>query len=589
MDIEPLSYSPVKITEALRMLGSAARKTPDFTVWAVAFRALAYYDRRQTISILLKQLSKGNDVKSDPKKKEITGAQSLVLTEACLECAQPLTVMESLLESVDIRKCSPLTPEITYLWRQWLSAEISWWKEEHTNGPNAFETRLTTLLQRPAPQLDPYMTTERQRLISRALLFCARSAIARRDCGKALEWLTRAGDIQADTGGLSPGLWELDYLKAMAAWRRGEPLEARSYFEKCLSLNPFQSRVRFESDLLRFLQEPSSMEDSAPRYPSLSLPGVPDALASNAAALLKQGRGDDARQYLEQMERPPTAYSLLLVWPEALKLRIRQGKQLHACIAENQKKWRTAMHLWDAAPRTAEPSSSRLTHRAHQLYLLGKHLQQTGGTMETEDADRENKKLHIHFHKELGKLAVRTLTGEAMFYRGLAAEKSMPQRAVADFRALLRQPKWLEKSRTHAPARLLYIGDHLFKAGLHNDAYKAYRCIDQDSHHGAAQRRLLGDLVLRFPPDPAAVDSILKGANPDEHLQGQDNPPRDFVSEAGKGGLILSDQWKAFLYLSQSIQIALAGDFETAENIRRRAMETLTPGSSKENKNDENI
>jgi tetratricopeptide (TPR) repeat protein len=583
MDIKCLSLSPEKITEELQMLVNAARQSSHFSIWSEVFRALAYYDRRQDMSILWEQLTNRDD-----KKEGIPGAQTLVLTEAGLECARPLAALESLLESLDIQHCSPLTPETAHLWQQWLLAELSWWKDDHTDGLEAFAQQLTGLLKNPPPQLDPSMTKEWQQLIFRGALLCARSAIARGDCSKAGEWLAQIDGIEVDTG-LPTGLWELDYLQGMHLWSRGELQLARSYLEKSLSLNPFQSRVRFELNLLDFFQEPSSTKNSTVQSPTLPLPGVHDVLAAGAVALFKKGQLDQTRQYLEQMDQPETAYSLSLVWPEARKLRLEQGKQLCAYMAETRKEWQTALHLWDAVPPEAGFLGSRLTHQAHQLYLLGKHLEQIGDTGEIGETSEANKDLHIHFHKELGKLAIRPITGEAMFYRGLAAEKSMPQRATVDFRALLRQPGWLEKSRKDAPERLIYIGDFLLKAGLGKDAYKAYHSVNPDSPRGARERQLLGNLILRFPPDPAAAASILDKVKHDEHPPKHDNPLRDLVQEAGEKGLILVDEWKVFLYLYQSLQTALTGDFEAAETIRGKALDLLTPGSTKEKKNEDNI
>lgn len=89
----------------------------------------------------------------------------------------------------------------------------------------------------------------------------------------------------------------------------------------------------------------------------------------------------------------------------------------------------------------------------------------------------EQKNLYNEFHQELSLLALHALTGDAMFYRGLAAHETRSDRTVQDGRALLRQRRWVEKIRQESPCHLLIIGDWLLQAGLIDEATRAYQLV----------------------------------------------------------------------------------------------------------------
>ncbi|MGD2086303.1 MAG: hypothetical protein PVH61_08980 [Candidatus Aminicenantes bacterium] len=484
MDIERLSLSPVKMTEKLQMLVNAARQSSHFSTWSTGFRALAYYDQRQTIANLLTELT------NVPQERENSfGGQALVLAEACLECAAPLSIDESMLKHVDVQNCLPLAPDVANLWKQWLLAEFTWWKKGKPGCLEDLQTQLADYAQNLPSEIDPYSKKEWTRLISRSALLCARCALAQGKTNKAKEWIEL---VSLDR----PGLWEVEYLRGMIAWYRKEYQAARTCLEKSLALNPFQSRVRFELAMLIASQSASNPGNASFK----DVPGVHDMVAGSALALFHSGRDDEALGYLEQLEKPEKPYSLFLVWPQARTLRIRQGKELRAYMAEANKNWLEAINCWDAV-RIEDSPVTDLVPRTHRLYLLGRYLEQTEGT---HDPD---KKLYTRFHKELGKLAIRTLTGEAMFYRGLAAERFMPERAQADWRAVLRQSAWLEKTQITAPGRLSVLGDRLLKAGFKKDAYKAYQRVTDTSITGVSERKFLSGLITQ---SPNGADALLK-------------------------------------------------------------------------------
>jgi tetratricopeptide (TPR) repeat protein len=665
---------PGKAANALEILLNAGRKSSWFPIWSLAFRALAYYDRRQALRDLL--------TPAVENLENISPGLALVFAEACLECADPLSIGESMLQNVDAQNCLPLAPDVANLWQQWLLAEFTWWKEGKPGCLEGFQTQLADFLQNPPPEIDPYSKKELKRLTFRSALLCARCALAQGKTSKAREWIEL---VSRD----STGLWEIEYLQGMIAWCRKEYQNARIFLEKSLILNPFQSRVRFELAMLISSQDTSNTGN----FPFDVVPGVHDMVAGSALVLFRSGRDDKAPGYLEQLEKPEMPYSLFLVWPRARILRIQQGKELRAYMAEANKNWLEAIKGWDEVRMEDSPVTD-LAHRAHRLYLLGRYLEQTG---RSDDFD---KKLYTRFHKELGKLAIRTLTGEAMFYRGLAAERHMPERAQADWRAVLRQYTWLEKTQMTAPGRLLALGDRLLKAGFKKDAHKAYQRVNDTSITGVPARKFLSGLINQSPtgadvllkspeagwflpdhslllflqglcilakeqPDLAAASSLLKEAQqfglpaslariseilpsllagqPDAERQLcsflDETMPEDFplklrvgleilgkpngveslrrfkeafednwktwlpispedilgkqlqeyytqgdykgaldqIKEAENMGLKISDEWKAFLLISQAVGIALNGDFDTAEKTRQQALNILSP------------
>ncbi len=496
MNIKRIIGSPGKIARTLEMLVNAARRHSKFPIWAFTFRALAYYDQRQTISNLLSEL---NNV---PQNRENSSCgQALVLAEACLECAGSLSIVETMLKDIDAQHCLPLAPNVANLWKHWLLAEYTWWKERKTDRLESFQTQWMDFMQNPPSETDSYSKKEWKRLIARFALLIARCALAQCQTNKAEEWIESASRASAES-------WEIEYLRGMTAWSHQDYQNARTCLENCLTLNPFQSRVRFELALLMASKNSANPLD----FSSLPASGPYDILANTALILFKGGRIEESHHCLQQLDQPEMPYSLFLIWPQARTLRLQQGKELRAYLAEVEGNWPEAIQYWDAARINDRPGNgmtarespgTNIVERAHRVYLLGRYLEQTEGI------PGPDKILFTQFHKELGKLSIRTLTGEAMFYRGLAAEKHMPERAHADWRALLHQSAWLQETQMKAPGRLLFLGDKLLKLGFTREAHKAYRHFHDTSMTDVPERQFFRDLLTQSPP-PSGVDTLLK-------------------------------------------------------------------------------
>jgi hypothetical protein len=484
---------PEKTPAALDRLVDACHQSRWFPVWALAFRALAYYDRRQAIRDLLAQA-----VESPASGSH---GLELVLAEARLECACPVPVTDLVPQDIDVHDCLPLAPEVARLWQQWLLAEFAWWE---SGEPETVERTIADLLETPAPDDDPYSLNEWDRLTRHAALLGARCALSRCAVEKALQWIEWASRNR-------PCSWECQYLSGLVAWSQGERQSAKALLKRSLADNPFQSRVRFELGMLLSGEDPSGSRSYLE-----TMPAVHDAAASSAVVLFRLDQESETRRHLEQLDQAEAPYSLRLIWPRTRRLRLRQGKNLRAHLAETNQDWPEALKRWDEARQSHEApgqetrSQARdLVHRAHRLYLLGRCLRQKNAAGE-EDHD---KMTHTQFHKELGKLSIRPLMGEAMFYRGLAAEKSMPDRAIADWRALLRQSTWVEQTQKVAPTRLLCLGDRLLKVGLDMDAHKAYDLASATSVAGAQERVFTSRLITQHPFEAAHLVQILESAD----------------------------------------------------------------------------
>jgi tetratricopeptide (TPR) repeat protein len=173
-----------------------------------------------------------------------------------------------------------------------------------------------------------------------------------------------------------------------------------------------------------------------------------------------------------------------LVWPAAQVERRRRGWLLRAEVAERHGNWQQAMACLEQAQRISAQDVSLF--RARRLWLRYQQAEQLGST-DRQAADH----LLAQVDEELAALAARPLTGDAMFYRSLVAASRLPERAVKDWQALLRQRQWIERAPDVAGPRLLWIGDRLRQAGLSEDALRAYRRAGELGATGAAHRLAL--------------------------------------------------------------------------------------------------
>ncbi len=669
------SASPDKIPESLDTLAEACQQSQWFPVWSLAFRALAYYDQRQIIQKLIERALESSANHSCGLR--------LVLAEAQLECAWSSSY--SLLKNIDVENCLPLAPEIAHMWHQWLLAEFEWWEEWK---PDRIQGNIAALLQIPSPENNPYSQKERIRLLHHIALLGARCALSQQRMEDTHHWIKTAAHYR-------PESWENKYFEGLVAWSQGDIPVAQAYLENSLNRNPFQSRVCFELGIML-----SSAEPADTSFYLENMPGVYDAVASSATALFQLGRKNEASMRLDQLEQAEAPYSVRLIWPHARMLRLRQGSELCIHLAAAGQDWLKALNNLDITLASSLSSQimiqpdrrvKDLIYRARRLYLLKQCLEQ----QMAEGEGSFDKTLNAQFHKELGKLSIRPLMGEAMFYRSLAAEKNMPGRAIDDWRALLRQSSWVEKTKRTMPERFLYIGDRLLKAGLNKDAYKAYTIGSEASVAGAQKRMLLSKLLIqpldannllltldasdkftrdeaflfflrglcflaKEPPDYESAKTLMRQAAriglPEEFERlskllpalesdvsselcsfldekiSWDLPPAfrtgleilcrsdrltaiqrfkevfgdrwitwcpihpeiilgwqlrgycaqsdyatalDKIQEAEKSGCYMPDKWKAFLYASQAIQIAMHGDFETARRFQQLAFDTL--------------
>lgn len=475
--LEEAQSSAEELPAAIDALKNACQQSSEFPIWSLTLRALAYYDRRQTIRELVERACNHSNAISDSLR--------LTLAEARLECAYRISDSHALVKDIDIQNCLPLPPEMGHLWQQWLLAELTFWQNNELETFKRLQTEITQLLETPAPENDAYSFNEWKRLTYHLALLGIRCALSLCNIEKAQQWIELASQSR-------PKSWEVHYFRGLISWLQGEYQNAQTALEQSLSVNPFQSRVRFELGMLLARNDPSGSQ------PYLNtMPGVHDAVACSAAVLFRLDKKDETFQQLEQLEQEEAPYSLRLIMPGARTKRLRQGRELRAHLAERNQEWAKALSYWDEVRQENAGSSKQqeIIYRTHRLYLLGRVLRQKN----IEGGDISDKTLYTRFHKELGKLSIRHLMGDAMFYRGIAAEEDKPDRAIADWQALLRQSAWIEKTQKTAPDRLLCLGDRLLKAGLHKDAHKAYVSANTASISEAQERVSVSELIIQHP------------------------------------------------------------------------------------------
>ena len=454
--LQEYQSAPAKIPTVLGDLVEACRSSHWFPIWTLALRALAYFDRRLQLRDLL-ATTKIELIENDGYK--------LVLAEARLECAQRMPLAD--LRQVAIPTCLPLTPQVTELWRRWLRAEFMGWENDRLDEHSQAKSDLSACLETPPSQDDSFSASEWRRLSYHAMLWQAKWALSKALSNDARQWLDKAARTR-------PAGWEWRYLSGLLAWSRQDHVAAQSLIEESLAVNPFQSRVRFELGMLIAGLDPAGSQTYLE-----SMPGVHDAAASLAVVYHRLGKTVAAQQCLAQLSQAENPYSLSLILPQARALRLHQGLELCAHLAELEGDWLKAVEHWDTARQrdvSARQSgehpinrSGALVHRAHRLYLLGLYL---------HGMDSSDHGLQEQFHKELARLSLRPLLGDAMFYRGLAAEECLPERALADWRGLLRQTAWLEQNQRMMPNRLLYLGDQMHRAGHLGESGQAYAHAD---------------------------------------------------------------------------------------------------------------
>jgi len=531
---------PDQVPAPLERLVEAARSSGAFPICCLALRALADCDERRRLRELAERLAVAAP----------GGATLLAVAEARLECAE--LDGAALLGEVDVHRCAPLRPEIARTWQRWLAAEFLWW--ESGRAPTA--ELPAELLAAPEPQDDPYSVDEWQRLRRRIAALAFRSALARGHVDEARSWLGAAA-----AGSESWELWEPAYLNGLLAWSQGRHRSARAQLGQSLAANPLQSRVRFELSLLSGVQEGGDA-------PLPETPPIHDALALSAWALLHAGRTAEAAEQLDRMAEEETPYSLRLIWPQARSWRLARAAELRAHLAEGRQDWPEALRLWDAARQ----GSRSLVHRSHRLYLLGRLL-----ATSHEEAPREK----AHFEQELGKLAIRPLTGEAMFYRALAAAATMPDRARADWQALVRQRRWRQQAGRR---RLLVLGDRLWRAGELAEAHQVYR--DAGESEQLFLSRLAVEASSASPEAALAfLDRVRQLAVPERRQRQWELLARLARSPAAAcepDPEALADldvaapwQWQVFRCAKEALELACDQDFDAAERACARAFAAL--------------
>ncbi len=446
--------------DRLAALAHACLDATWFPVWTLVIRTLTDFDQRHA----LRDLIDAAGTPTDP-------GQQLALAEARLECGLPVDDVHT----IEVENCPPLPLSVSQLWQRWLGAEFDCWQG------TVYPVQLDDL-EPPVGEL--YAQQQWDFLMHKAALFNARIA------PQAFEHWIEVAAQHGDT-------WENEYIRGLHAWANGDLRAAADHLDHSRERNRAQSRVAFEWGVLRQIQGRPGM----PR----PVPGVPDMVACAAVAQYRAGRHQAAADLLAQLDLPAEPFALRLISARAVHQRIDQGRALWAQLAELDHDWLAAIDRWQRA-RAAEPGAERnLAYRAHRLYLLGRHVAEVGKT-----ADRQN---YAAFQRELGLLTVRTLTGDAMFYRGMAAVDYKPDRALADWRALLRQRAWLAHIHL-APTRLICLGDRLLAAGVATDAAKAYlRAADLLPSSAALMARIataqptaLRTLDLNDLPDSARWD-----------------------------------------------------------------------------------
>lgn len=450
-------------TVLLAELVSACCRSSRFPCWVLALRTLAWFDRRMEIRDLVTLLGKSD--------RPQHGGFPLVLAEARLESATELEGALTFLDAFDPEDCLPLAPKVASLWRDWLRAELAWWQDHpHPALLDMLQALVTTAATvQPSPD-DRYSLAQWRRLSHRITLLRARYHASLGDKRLTRLWMQR---LEAS----NPGIWDAEYVLGACAWVLGDEGDAVARFERSLAANPFQSRVRFEFGLLRTTE--AALDSVECLLPPAS---GDDAMTSAAVSLARMGREVEAQQCLDQISRYSAPFSACLISPAGRALRLRQGRELRAHLAERRGDWGAAAGDWRAAratarsPATAQAERSlpgKWDHRAHEAYLLCRSASDANSGLRQGDVGG----LTAECQKALGLLSIRPLLGDGMFYRALAAQGTMPTRSLADWRALLRQRKWVGAASTSNPAKLLCLGDRLLRAGFPQDAQEALAAL----------------------------------------------------------------------------------------------------------------
>jgi tetratricopeptide (TPR) repeat protein len=444
--LEAVEHPSAAPPEALQTLVNFATQSSWFPVRALACRALAFYDRRQEA---LNSLAPSNT------SNHLTGME-LVLAEAKLEAGQINDEWWSVLSRSLAESCWPLTVALAETWRQLLSAEAHF---AHGDDLSTVIPPLQAFVEQsityPAPA-STYVHQEQQRLAARISALLIRIALAHGRTAQAASWLEHTAITVLSR-------WEREYLHGLVAWQQGNRIEARSHLEQSLSANPFQTRVRVELGILLATEDPETALSSL-----AALPDIPDAVAGRAAVLTRLGRLTEAQEALAVLDQPEKPLPTRLLWPAAQNERLRRSWLLRVDLAEHQGNWPKALIYLEHAHRIA--SQDLPLFRARQMWMRYQYARQCNAT-DPQTADH----LLQQVDKELSELSSRPLTGDAMFYRSVVAAERLPERAIKDWQALLRQRQWAERSPAVTGPRLVWIGDRLWKAGLPDDAIRAYR------------------------------------------------------------------------------------------------------------------
>jgi hypothetical protein len=485
-----------QILPALDWLAGSCLHATWFPVWALALRALTYYDERQKLAGLLPTLRAA--VLERKSQGLAWGGLALVLHEMQLECGSAKD--DDLLHDLDPQNCRPLASQVASLWKRWLLAEHIWLRSQDAaacelllNGIDDFggETLLPD---------DTYSKREWDHISYLAALLMTRIAIAQRNVASAQQWLDTAAQFHAAD-------WETHYVAGILAWLQADMPAALSRLEASRVSNPFQSRVFFE---LRLLAHQLHLATDLP-WSNNARP-VHDMLASGAAILYEHGEEDNARQILEGLDRPEAPCSLRLVWPQARQARVCQGHELAAHLAAANGDWLGAQRSWRNARQTSPhgPSQQSVEKRAYQLTLMARTLRNFRQAPE----DRAGRTRYVEFQRGLASLSNRdTVTGDALFYRSLASEQALPAAALGDWLSLARDSEWLEIKRRSAPAYLLCLASRLWSAKRIREARRVYTragapalAPDRWVYCELATRvPLLADDMLKVLDSPAAM------------------------------------------------------------------------------------
>jgi tetratricopeptide (TPR) repeat protein len=82
--------------------------------------------------------------------------------------------------------------------------------------------------------------------------------------------------------------------------------------------------------------------------------------------------------------------------------------------------------------------------------------------------------LQQKWQQQSGGMATSVLVGDAAFFRGAACARTLPERSLKDFQALLHQRRWIEGERRCGGGRIVFLGDALARLGQLQAALAAY-------------------------------------------------------------------------------------------------------------------